>query len=197
MRAIAVVIALLPVLSACVPVSYRVDELTDASRTLSEADAAEHFDRLETLTELLRALGPDVDPGEAAMLAEVALVYPMELADRYRLTQPAITHNFLVNVGLKARGLCVHWTEDLLVRLKSLDLQTMELYWGVANPERPWRLQHSTPVVTARGAPFESGVLLDGWRDSGRLFFARVPDDERYAWQLHFNASDRPIPATD
>jgi len=51
--------------------------------------------------------------------------------------------------------------------------------------------------VTAKGRPFDSGILLDGWRDSGRLYYAKVHDDTRYAWELYFKATDADVPATD
>jgi len=184
---------LLVALGGCVSVRYDIDRLTDASRIYSDAAVAEHFARMDELTDRIAGLAPTVDRAEARKVAEVALTYPMRLAERYRLTQPAITHNMLVNIRAKPRGLCIHWTEDLLRRLEALRLTTLDLYWGVAYPTRPFRLEHSSPVVTATDAPFETGLVLDGWRDSGRLYFTRIPDDKRYAWQrLHNHITDPP-----
>ena len=172
---------------ACVPVRYALDE------NAPDAFHAAHAQREQALTGHILALGPGVDPAEAAAVAQLALTYPLELASSYRLTKPPITHNMLVNIGLKPRGLCVHWTEDLLRKLAELELRTLDLYWGVAYPTSPFRLEHSTPVVTARGQAFEHGILLDAWRNSGELFFAPVSDDTRYAWQqLHNPITDYP-----
>jgi hypothetical protein len=36
-------------------------------------------------------------------------------------------------------------------------------------------------VITAAGQPFETGLVLDPWRNSGDLFWARV-DRDVYPW---------------
>jgi hypothetical protein len=41
---------------------------------------------------------------------------------------------------------------------------------------------HSTVVVTARNQPFEKGLVLDPWRNSGRLYWIPVKAD-RYPWE--------------
>jgi len=30
------------------------------------------------------------------------------------------------------------------------------------------------------GGNFEDGIILDGWRDSGELYFSKVKDDNEY-----------------
>ena len=37
-------------------------------------------------------------------------------------------------------------------------------------------------VVTARGQPFERGILLDNWRYGGHLVYVRVGMDPEYRW---------------
>ncbi|MEO1573346.1 MAG: hypothetical protein AAFU65_00115, partial [Pseudomonadota bacterium] len=129
------------------------------------------------------------------LVAETAATLPLELAETYRLTSPPITHNVLVNMGLRPRGLCTHFAEDLLRRLDALELKTLDLYWAVAFPTKPFRLEHSAALVSAQGRGFESGIVLDAWRDSGELFFAPVTEDTRYAWQrLYNNITDPPPP---
>lgn len=143
----------------------------------------DHARRTAELERALRALGPSVEPLEAARVARATLAYSMELAHDYRLTKPPIAHNVLVNTGLRPRGLCTHWAEDILRMLIDMDLESFDLYWGVAYPRRPWRLEHSTPVITARGGRFEDGLVLDAWRDSGWLYWGKVTEDKRYRWQ--------------
>ena len=83
---------------------------TDAVSTRSE---------IAQLTHAIRALGPDVDPAEAARSAEIAITYPMQLRRQYGVTDPPLVHNTKVNMGLRPRGLCWHWAEDMERRLKS------------------------------------------------------------------------------
>ena len=40
-------------------------------------------------------------------------------------------------------------------------------------------------VVTARGQPFNSGYIIDGWRAAGRLLWWPVAKDE-YPWKENF-----------
>jgi hypothetical protein len=62
-------------------------------------------------------------------------------------------------------------------------LKTFDLWWGVAYKGNAWR-EHSTLVMTAKGKPFDSGILLDPWRNSGELFWSRVPQDDDYPWKV-------------
>jgi len=131
------------------------------------------------LRDHLAALAPTVSEDEAQRVAACAYDYSLELAREYRVVRPAWFHNFLVNTGFKKRGLCYQWTEDLLAKLETLELATLDLHWGMAR----WGTlrEHNSVVVTARGQPFERGVALDPWRRSGRLVWKPVTED-KYPW---------------
>lgn len=183
-------------LGGCVPVRYDIDRLTDPQRVGTDTKVAEHFQRLEELTTMIATLGPRVDYAEARQVAEVALTYPMQLAADYGLTTPPITHNMLVNMGVRPRGLCTHWAEDMLRRLDELELKTLRLYWAVAYPTKPFRLEHSSALVTAQEKEFDTGIVLDAWRNSGELFYSKVSEDDRYNWQRLHNYITDPPPET-
>ena len=121
---------------------------------------------VDALRHELAALGPGTDQAEAGMVAETAVTYSGRLAEEYRVVPPARLHNLLIQVGIKDRGLCYHWTEDLMKRLQALDLRTYQLHWGVAHRGNDLR-EHNSVVITANGQPFEAGLLLDPWRNSG------------------------------
>ena len=132
------------------------------------------------LAATLRSLGPRVSPIEAARVAERAQITARKLAQDYRSAGSPHFHNFLVNAGLKKRGLCFHFAEDLTRQLEALQLRTLELHWATA---RGGTLrEHNSVVVTARGKPFHEGIVLDAWRDPGTLFWSPVQRD-RYPWQ--------------
>lgn len=134
----------------------------------------------------LLSLSSNVSPREAAEVSERAHSIARELAREYGAVRSPHLQNILVNVGLKERGLCYHWTEDLLRRLQELRLATLELHWGTA---RAGTLrEHNCVVVTARGQPFAESIALDAWRHSRRLFWTRVRHD-RYPWQRDAVAS--------
>ncbi len=132
------------------------------------------------LQEKLQQLDNAVDADEAARLAESAVKQSAVLAREYRAVRPAWLHNFLVNGGLRERGLCYDWTNDLFARLHQLDLRSLDLHLAVARMDTPH--EHNAIVVTARGQPFVEGVVLDAWRHSGRLWFGSVATD-KYPWQ--------------
>ena len=90
-----------------------------------------------------------------------------------------IFNNFLVYHGLRKRGYCYQWTEDLLVALDALKLKTFELHWGESYAGT-WR-ENNCLVVTAKGQPFDRGMILDCWRHFGQLRWNLVlSDEDRY-----------------
>jgi hypothetical protein len=113
------------------------------------------------------------------MVAERAYSCSAQLAREYRVVRPPILHNVLVNLGLRKRGLCFHWADDLSASLESLQLHTLQLHHSVAHLDT--RREHSSVVLTASGQPFDEGIVLDAWRHSGRLYWVSVKQD-RYPW---------------
>ncbi len=138
-------------------------------------------DKIAALTQAIAALGP-VDAAEAATAAQIAVLYSLELKRQYGVTDPPLVHNTKVNMGLRPRGLCWHWADDLQARLAQEQFQTLDLHRAIANATSVL-IDHSTVVISAKGATMEQGIVLDPWRHSGDLFWARVPDDPRYTWE--------------
>jgi len=141
--------------------------------------------RIDELSLALMALGDDIDSDEARRAATIAIEYPLVLAREYQVSDPPLVHNVLVNLGVKPRGLCVDWTADLMARLYEERLRSFELHWGVANYESAFRIEHSTVIISARGDSLQQGLVLDPWRYSGQLFWAKTPQDAEYDWKPH------------
>ena len=156
-------------------------ELPASGKTENHRAPEAYHQKVEWLQGDLAALSKQSDRLEARQVAETAIIYSHRLADEYQLVRPAVLHNLLIQVGLKDRGLCYHWTEDLLKRLQALNLRSYQLHWGVAHRGSDLR-EHNSVVITARGQAFEKGVVLDPWRNSGDLFWALVNTDQ-YPWQ--------------
>jgi hypothetical protein len=132
------------------------------------------------LADSLAALGPQVAPAEASLAAEAAYSCSLQLAREYRVVPPAKLHNMLVNLGIRHRGLCFHWADDLFAKLQSLNLRTLQLRRGVANFGN--RSEHNSVVLTACGQPFDQGIVLDAWRYSGHLYWGDVKKDPQFHW---------------
>ena len=168
-------------LSACVS-GHQMGQRSSASEKAEDhRETKAYRQKVELLQVELATLNQQANLHEARQVAETAITYSNQLAEEYRLVRPAVLHNVLIRVGLKDRGLCYHWTEDLLKQLQSLDLRTYQIHWGVAHRGSELR-EHNSVVITARGQAFEKGMVLDPWRNSGDLYWARIKND-RYPWQ--------------
>ena len=143
------------------PVSFQV----------SKDDSA----KAEALANQLAALSPRVNPEEAKLLAQCAYGTVSKLRREYQMFGTPIFNNFLIYHGLRKRGYCYQWSEDLLIALDKLKPTSLELHWGEYDP-RTWR-ENNCIVVTAKGQPFRSGIMLECWRHLGHLYFGPVASD--------------------
>lgn len=152
-------------LTACatVPEDVREPDTTGLARTVSALDAS-------------------VSQQEAQTVAQLAYSYPLELRTQYNVTDGPLVHNAKVNSGLRPRGLCWHWADDLEARLRQEEFQTLTLHRAIANHDNI-RIEHSTVVISAKGQTMAQGVVLDPWRYGGHLFWAPVAHDTRYNWE--------------
>ncbi len=135
--------------------------------------------KAEVLANHLAALSQRVDRNEAKLLADCAYATVARLRGEYRMFGTPIFNNFLVYHGIKKRGYCYHWSADLLVALDALKLKTLELHWGesYAGTYR----ENNCLVVTAKGQPFDGGMILECWRHFGHLRWNLVlSDQDRY-----------------
>ena len=138
----------------------------------------------------LAMLSPTVRVDEAEKLALCAYKTSRRLAREYRVVFPPALNNILINTGGRNRGLCYHWTEDLMLQLDALKLETLELHWGEAFART--FSENNGVVVTAKGQPFGQGIVLDAWRYQGRLYWGPVrKDPEGYPWKENKAQYDR------
>ncbi|EIE48962.1 hypothetical protein AL036_16610 [Salipiger aestuarii] len=139
--------------------------------------------RLSEVTAALRALGPGVDPAEAARAADIALRDPLHWAREWDVTDPPLIHNFKVVNGFRDKGVCQDWADALEIALHAQRFRTLDLHRAIANG-RTLSLEHATVVVTASGQDWSQGLVLDPWRlGQGRLWWGRVDADPRYDWE--------------
>jgi hypothetical protein len=127
----------------------------------------------------LNALTGGAAQEQARLLAETAVARSHQLAEEYRAIRPPWLHNCFVQSGLKERGLCWQWADDLHASLKALDLPAFELHLVVARFGT--RREHNAVGVSARGVSFADGIVLDAWRRGGYLVWADLRED-KYPW---------------
>src|SRR6059036_2314499 len=142
---------------------------------------------IKDLAKALTALARDVDPAEAQALSATAHTKARSLKKEYRVfLNPEFTV-FLYNIGMRKRGWCGHWAQDIGAELKELKCKTLVLHWGEAYPNTT--SENNALVVTARNQPFQDGIILDGWRRAGRLFWCPVIKDDEYEIEQHYGHS--------
>lgn len=124
-----------------------------------------------------------VDVYEARAAATLAFAETHRLAQAYQIVDPPLIHNALVNAGRKPRGLCWHWAEDLEKRISAQGYRSLAMHRAIANADTATRIDHSTAIIAPRGAAWQSGIVLDPWRNAGRLFWAPVREDSHYDWE--------------
>jgi hypothetical protein len=116
-------------------------------------------------------------------MSETAHRRSRECAREYGVTGDPAIHNFLINTGVKKKGICADYTHDIGATLRELRFKTLELHWGAAWPKESD--ENNALVVTARNQPFLDGIVLDGWRRGGRLFWCKLKNDWEYETGRH------------
>ena len=147
----------------------------EQQRTFSLQVAKSDAANAEKLADELSSLSPRVNRDEAKLLADCAFVTVAKLRREYRMFGTPIFNNFLIYHGLRKRGYCYQWSEDLLIALDALRLKSLELHWGEYDPDT-WR-ENNCIVVTSKGQPFNRGIMLECWRHLGHLYFGPVASD--------------------
>src|SRR5215813_8650603 len=115
---------------------------------------------IQGLAKALTGLSSDVDPAEAQAISYTAHTTARRLKKEYRVVLNPEFTVFLYNVGMRKRGWCGHWAQDIGAELIKLEPKTLVLHWGEAYPNTT--SENNALVVTARNQKFEDGILLDG-----------------------------------
>src|SRR5215471_6201765 len=142
---------------------------------------------IKDLAKALTQLSSNVDPAEAQALSYTAHTTARRLKKEYRVALNPEFTVFLYNVGLRKRGWCGHWAQDIGEELKKLEPKTLVLHWGEAYPNTT--SENNALVITARNQPFKDGIIIDGWRRAGRLFWCPVVKDDEYEVEQHYGHS--------
>jgi hypothetical protein len=142
---------------------------------------------IKDLAKALTKLGPDVDPAEAQAISYTAHTTARRLKKEYRVVLNPEFTVFLYNIGMRKRGWCGHWAQDIGAELIKLAPKTLVLHWGEAYPNTT--SENNALVVTVPNQRFEDGILIDGWRRAGRLFWCPVKMDDEYEMEQHYGRS--------
>ncbi|HEY2102507.1 MAG TPA: hypothetical protein VGH08_04555 [Chthoniobacterales bacterium] len=133
----------------------------------------------------IKGLSSTVSADDARRVASCAYTTGLELRREWHVSTAATLlpglQNLFIKMGARKGGYCFQYSAQLLVRLDAMKLQTLELHW--AESQLGTMSENNAIVVTARGQPFEKGVLLDNWRCQGHLAWTQVTMDPEYRWK--------------
>ena len=133
------------------------------------------------LSNLFQGLDTHISQEEAMQLSQDIFHKTQQLTKDFELTSPPQYHNFLVNVGLREKGLCYHWSDALYLYLSQKKYASFEFHLMGANIGE-YLYEHNVLVVVAKGGSVEDGIIIDPWRESGEVYFSKVEDDAGYTW---------------
>jgi len=137
---------------------------------------------VERLSVMLQGLDVNITQEEASALSRDLFMETARLTKEFELVSPPWVHNTLVNTGIRKKGLCYHWSDALYLAMKEKQYDDFAFYPAGANIGEFWS-EHNVLVITAKDKPFDTGIVVDPWRDSGRLYFAGVKEDRKYEWR--------------
>ena len=135
---------------------------------------------MKKLSNLLQSLDIKIPKQQSTSLSHNIFHKTAELTKAFKLTSPALWHNFLVNIGLRKRGLCFHWADALYIHLKLQEYSQYQFHLVGANIGTFF--EHNALVIVKKGGKVKDGVVIDPWRNSGKLYFSKIKDDKRYSW---------------
>lgn len=139
--------------------------------------------KIERLTLLLQSLDSSVSYEKSSMLSRDIFKQIEILTKRFKLTSPPLWHNFLVNTGLRNKGLCYHWSDALYLHLYDKKYEDFSFYL-VGSSIGNYFLEHNALLVVAKRAKsMQGGIVIDPWRESGKLYFSKVEEDTEYSWK--------------
>jgi hypothetical protein len=164
-------VAALIAIYACLTVTASANQQAEVSFQVPRSDLAD----AEALANRLAALSPRVNREEAKLLADCAHATVSKLRREYRMFGTPIFNNFLIYRGIRKRGYCYHWAEDLLLALDSLKLNSFDLHW--AETYAGTYRENNCIVATAKGEPFNRGIFLECWKHFGHLRWGPVAGD--------------------
>ena len=125
---------------------------------------------------------PKISQSKATIISDDIYKEVNHLTEKFSLISPPWFHNFLVNVGLREKGLCYHWADALYIHLMQKGYSEVEFHLVGANIGE-YFFEHNAIVIVGKGKNVSEGIVLDPWRNSGKLFHGTVKKDKKYQWK--------------
>ena len=150
--------------------------------------ACVHTSSLETpqnmsqLVILLVSLDEHISQSESMGLSKDIYEKTEALEKTFKMTSPPQWHNFLVNTGIREKGLCHHWSDTLYMYLSQKSYASFEFHLMGANIGKYWS-EHNALLIVAKGENVKEGIIIDPWRGAGNVYFSTLKEDTSYHWK--------------
>ncbi len=138
----------------------------------------------DSLAIQLQNLDKRLDTKQAQLISKNVLTVSKEIKEEFDPLPFPWFNNFLVNIGLKEKGLCWEYRDALLLKLKP-KVAPLTLLPVVANIDK--LNEHNAVVIASKDTKFQDTLLVDLWRKSGEPYIIKVGDDILYKWSISFS----------
>ena len=137
---------------------------------------------VQKLYKEISSLSNTISKDEALDIALFSTSYTKQLANSYDLIGTPKFQNFLINIGLKKKGYCYNYADDLAKALYQRGYKTVSIYRAAHKIHTYF--EHNCVVITPKERN-DIGVILDGWRNAGKLYFDYIDRDRKnYDWKI-------------
>ena len=138
--------------------------------------------RVTELAQLLQTLDSNISFEAARSLSGEIFQQTDQLRVQFNPVSEPHINNFLVNIGLKEKGLCYEWSDPLYLYFKRKTYPYFSFHLLVSNRGKYFQ-EHNVLAVSAKEGNVEESVIIDPWREPRTLYFLKVKDDREYAWK--------------
>lgn len=138
--------------------------------------------RAAELSLQMQNLSPKVDKKEADAISTALIETAAANKKKYGIIFHRWLHNAMINGGMRERGLCYHWADDMYDVIKKENPKTLAFCKVVGYNGELYREHHGVSLY-AKGGSWEDGIIIDGWRKTGRLHFSPLKSDI-YPWKF-------------
>lgn len=117
---------------------------------------------------------------EADHLAKTVIATIYRLSHDYRILISPRIHNTAIKLGLRQKGYCYHYANDLRQALAERTWSSFSWTWveGYAGTRR----ESNAIALFRTGQSFETGIIIDPWRTGSKPYWRAVKGD-RWPWQ--------------
>ncbi|MEX1049432.1 MAG: hypothetical protein WED15_07890 [Akkermansiaceae bacterium] len=145
----------------------------------------ERNQRAHHLTAQIQNSYPTVDPRAAREFAAAAVESSAKRRGEWQVKTAPWLHNTLVNTKIRERGLCYQWAQHLYVDVEHHLPPTLRMTL-IRTVDNRLFTEHHAISLHGKSDSWSSGILLDGWKGAGNLWFYPVADEpDRWEFESH------------